>query len=440
MLTLELLLIVVLILVNGLLSMSELAVVSARTTRLRTLAERGAKGARRALALHSNPGRFLSTVQIGITLVGVVAGAVSGATLGARLEGALRAAGIHESVAEPLAYAVVVGAITYLSVVVGELVPKQIALKRAEPIACLVAPAMTVLARLAAPFVWLLDLSARGVLALSGRAAEPAAHVTDEEVRSIIAEAESAGVLEPEERRMITGVLRLGDRPVRAIMTPRRDVDMVDLAAEPAAIAAAIAASRHARLPAFEGSPDAIVGILQAKDLLDAQLAARPSGDAPGLLDLRAALRQAPVIPEAADALDALATLKRTPVHIGLVHDEYGHFTGIVTTADILEAIAGAFRTEEGEPEPNVVRRADGSYLISGAMPIDELADLLGLPLPAPRDYHTVAGFVLEGFGRIPRLGETFIHHGWRFEVLDLDGRRIDKVGAARLSTGRRAS
>ena len=433
MLMIELSLIAILILMNGLLAMSELAMVSARATRLKAMVDRGVNGSRRALALHSNPGRFLSTVQIGITLVGVVAGAFSGATLGARLEIWLDDLGLPEAAAEAIAYAAVVGAITYLSVVVGELVPKQIALKQPERIACLVAPLMAFLAKLAAPFVWLLDASARGVLALFGRSAESTTHVTDEEIKTIIAEAETAGVLEPAERQMIAGVMRLGDRPVKAVMTPRNEVEMIDIAAGRDAVTAAIRSSRYSRLPAFEGTPDNVVGIVQAKDVLDALL----GGDG---LDIRRLVKPAPVIPESTDALEVLSSLKQSPVHIGLVHDEYGKFGGIVTTADILESIAGAFHTEDGRPEPQFVQRADGSFLISGSMAADEFADLLGISLPDSRDYHTVAGFVLQSAGRIPGLGETFVHQGWRFEVLDLDGRRIDKIGALRLPAARRAS
>ncbi len=432
MLIVELLVVAALVLVNGLFAMSELAIVSSRPARLRAMVDRGVHGSRRALALHNNPGRFLSTVQVGITLVGIIAGAFSGTAFGSRLGAWLGALGVTQGIAEPIGYAVVVGAITYLSVVVGELVPKQVALRQPEKIACLVAPLMSVIARLAAPFVWLLDVSGKVLLAAMGRSAEPQAHVTDEEVKTIIAEAETAGVLEPEERRMITGVMRLGDRPVRAIMTPRHDVDMIDLDNDRQAIKAAIKASGHSRLPVFEGSPDKVVGVIQAKDLLDALL----GGNDP---DPRRVVRAAPVIPETNDALDVVAVLKRSPVHIGLVHDEYGHFTGIVTMADILESIAGAFHTEAGQPEPHFVRRADGSYLLSGSMPVDELADLLGIPVVDGREYHTVAGFALHGFGRIPEIADTFNHHGWQFEVVDIDGRRIDKVLASRLPAVRRA-
>ena len=281
---------------------------------------------------------------------------------------------------------------------------------------------MTVLARVSAPAVALLDRSSRLVLRLIGRSIPDAAQVTEEEIRTLVAEAETAGVLEPEERAMIAGVMRLGDRPVRAVMTPRREVDLIDLAEDAATVRQVIADSVHSRLPVCDGNPDVILGIVQAKDLVDAFMGGAAE------VDPRKFVRPAPVVPDTMDALDVVRLLKQSEVHIGLVHDEYGHFEGVVTSADILEAIVGAFRTEEGPVEPNIVKRADGSYLVAGSMQADELAELLGIPLPEQRGYHTVAGFVLSRFGHVPAIGEFTEAHGWRFEVVDLDGRRIDKV------------
>lgn len=421
MLFVEIAVVLVLIVINGLLAMSELAVVSSRPGRLKLLVERGVKGSRRALALAADPGRFLSTVQIGITLVGIGAGAFSGATLAARLVDWLMAQGVSETVAEPLAYGLVVTVITYLSLIVGELVPKQIALRNPEAVACKVAPAMTVISRIASPLVTLLDWSGKAVLALLGQRAVAASRVTDEEIKTLVAEAESAGVLEPEERAMISAVMRLGDRPVRAVMTPRREVDMIDLADDDDTNRRRILETMHSRLPVYEGSADAVLGVVQAKDLLNGCL----NGAA---LNIREFVRRAPYVPDTMDALDVVSTLKSSPVHIGLVHDEYGHFQGVVTSADILEAIVGEFRSEEGAVEPDVVRRPDGSYLVAGSMPVDELADLIGISLPQDRNYHTVAGLALFGFGRLPEVGESVRLHGWQFEVVDLDGRRIDKL------------
>jgi magnesium and cobalt exporter, CNNM family len=431
MLYLELVTVVLLILVNGLLALAELAVVSSRRSRLQAMVDREIVGARRALALAADPGRFLSTVQIGITLVGVLSGAFSGATLGLRLAEWLGSLGLSAAVAEALAVGLVVTVITYFSLVIGELVPKQIALRDPERIAVRVAPAMTVMARIAAPVVVLLDLSGRAVLRALGYRAQPGYRVTDEEIHTLVAEAETAGVIEPGERAMIAGVMRLGDRPVRAVMTPRRDVDMLDLSEAPGAIRAAITASVHSRFPVHDGDAEEILGVVQAKDLLDLLLRGAD-------LDIRGKVRPAPNVPDTADALDVLEVIKGTPVPMALVHDEYGHFQGIVTNADILEAIAGDFRTDEGPVEPEAVQRDDGSWLIAGSMPVDEMAERLGIAVPPERAYHTTAGFVLSAMGYLPKVGESFDTQGWRFEVVDLDGRRIDKILARRLDRMRR--
>jgi putative hemolysin len=433
MLILELAIVAALIVLNGLLAMSELAIVSSRPARLRAMIERNVIGSRRALALASDPGKFLSTVQIGITLVGVLSGAFSGATLGLRLAGWLVSLGLSERLAEPIAVAVVVALITYASLIIGELVPKQIALRDPEAIAVRVAPAMTILAKVASPLVWFLDISGKAALWLLGQRGEAKERVTEEEIKTLIAEAESAGVLEPGEKEMIAGVMRLGDRPVRAVMTPRWDVDMLNLADPPDAIRAAIAKSPHSRLPVYDGNPDEPLGVVQAKALLDACMAGED-------FDVSAFVRRAPIIPDSVDARDVVAILKASPVHIGLVHDEYGHFEGVVTTADILESIVGVFHSEAGPTEPAVVRRDDGSLLISGWMPVDEFAEFTRIRLPAERSYHTVAGFVLDRFGTLPSVGESFDAHGWRFEVMDLDGRRVDKILATRQPARRRAA
>jgi magnesium and cobalt exporter, CNNM family len=428
---LELVLVAALVCINGLLAMAELAVVSSRRARLQALVDRNVRGSRRALALASDPGRFLSTVQIGITLVGVLSGAFSGATLGLRLAELLVSLGLPAGAAEATGVGLVVAAITYASLIVGELVPKQIALRNPERVAVKAAPAMTVLARIASPLVWLLDVSGRLVLKALRYQAQSEHRVTDEEIRTLIAEAETAGVIEPGERAMIAGVMRLGDRPVRAVMTPRREVDMVDVSDDPADIRQAIVESVHSRLPVHEGDPEQILGVVHAKVLLDACL----RGDQ---LDVRAHVRAAPSVPDTADALDVLDVIKSSTVHIALVHDEYGHFEGVVTNADILEAIVGEFRTDEGPAEPDAVQRDDGSWLIAGSMPVDEMADRLSIAIPQDRAYHTAAGFVLNEMGYLPDVGECFDAQGWRFEVVDLDSRRIDKILARRLAGGRR--
>ncbi len=432
MLYVEVGIVLALVLVNGLLAMSELSVVSARPARLKAMAERGVAGANHALKLGADPGRFISSVQTGITLVGVLSGAFSGATLGSRLTTFLVSLGVRDGLADALGVGIVVALITYVSLVAGELVPKQIALRDPEGIAVKVAPAMTWLARIALPLVWLLDISGRGVLWLLGQRGESEEKVTDEEIKMLVAEAESAGVLESDERRMIAGVMRLGDRAVRGVMTPRTDVDWLDLEADEAATRRTLSETPHSRLPVGEGTIDSMVGVIQTRELLAALLEGKP-------LDLRAHTRPAPIVHDQADALDVLTTLKESDVPMALVHDEHGHFEGIVTPADILEAITGVFRSDLdiGE-EPLSVQREDGSWLLAGAMPADEMAELLRIDLPESRDYETVAGYVLSVLHHLPATGETMEAAGWRFEVVDLDGRRIDKIMASKLPAARR--
>lgn len=423
-LSIELAIVTVLIVVNGLLAMSELAIVSSRPARLAALVEKNVPGSRRALALASDPGRFLSTVQIGITLVGVFSGAFSGATIGTRLTAWLIEAGLPSGFAEAIGVGVVVSGITYASLIIGELVPKQIALRDPEAIAVRVAPAMMMLSKISAPLVWLLDRSGRAVLRLLGHGGETEEKVSEEEIRTLVVEAANAGVLEPGEKEMIAGVMRLGDLPVGAVMTPRHEVSLLNLADPADDIKQAFARSTHSRLPVFDG--DEPLGIVQSKDMLNVYLAGREP-------DIRALIREAPVIPETLDARDVVAILRDSAVHIGLVHDEYGTFQGVVTTADILESIVGGFHTEDGPAEPAAVRRDDGSLLISGWMPAVEFADLLGVTLPQPRAYQTFAGYLLQAFGAIPNVGDKIEADGWQFEIVDLDGRRIDKALATKV-------
>ncbi|ABD07413.1 conserved hypothetical protein [Rhodopseudomonas palustris HaA2] len=423
MLSVELAIVVGLIVANGLLSMSELAIVSSRPARLALLAQKKVRGARQAMVLADDPGKFLSTVQIGITLVGVLSGAFSGATLGQRLSEWL--AELAVPFPDIIGFGLVVTLITYATLIVGELVPKQVALRDPEAVAVKVAPAMTVIAKVSRPVVFILDLSGKAILKLLGQGGAAEEKISEEEIHNLVMEAETAGVLEPGEREMIAGVMRLGDRPVGAVMTPRPEVDSVDLADPPETIREAFLGSPHSRLPVTDGNRDDPIGIIQAKDMLEVYL----RGDKP---DLRALVRDAPVIPSSADARDVLATLRKSSVHMALVYDEFGAFEGVVTTADILESIVGAFGSEDGPAEPAAVRREDGSYLIAGWMPVDEFGDLLPVPIPEHRDYHTVAGLILQHFGALPAVGDRFDYQGWRIEILDLDGRRIDKIMATR--------
>jgi putative hemolysin len=421
----ELLIVVVLTLINGLLAMSELAVVSARPARLKVMAADGNKGATVALQLADDPGKFLSSVQIGITLVGILSGAFSGATLGDRLTAFLLERGLPDAVASALGVGIVVISITYISLIIGELVPKQIALRDAEGIAARVAPAMKIVASVGAPLVFILDVSGRLVLRLIGQSGATDERVTDEEVKTIIAEAESQGVLETEEKAMISGVMRLADRASRGLMTPRLDVETVDLSDPPEEIMQMLRTSHRSMLPVHEGEPDKIIGVLVRKDLIDIFASGAP-------LDIRALVKPAPVVLDRADAISVLAAMRSSVVHMALVFDEYGHFEGIVTPGDILGAIIGDFQEEEGG-ETAFTRRDDGSYLVSGWMPVDEFADKIGVPIPKDPPYETVAGYILSELNHLPVVGETFTREPWRFEVLDLDGRRIDKVLVGRI-------
>lgn len=426
MLYLELLLVFALIVLNGVLAMSELAVVSARPGRLRAMMERGVPGARTALALATDPGRFLSTVQVGITLVGILAGAFSGVSLGSRVSAMLTALGLDRAVAEPAGFALVITVITYFSLVVGELVPKQLALRNAEAIACRVAVPMRWLSWLATPFVWLLDGSGRFLIRLMGGTAVNENVVTDEEIRALIEEAETAGVIESGERSMIAGVMRLGDRPVRTFMTPLINVDMLGADDEPAALRRQITKSPHSRLPVHGSSPDELLGIIRAKDIADALLAGRK-------FDVKRLLKRVPSILESMPALEAMELFRDSAIHVAFVQDEYGRTLGILTPTDLLEAISGSMSTG-ADDEPRSVQREDGSWLLSGDMTVDELTELIGITLPSKRRFETVAGLMLDAFKYLPSLGEVTKVGQWRFEVVDLDGRRIDKVVASRLA------
>lgn len=414
--------ILVLIAVNGIFSMSELAIVSSRPARLEGLAKAGSKGAATAILLAQDPGKFLSTVQIGITLIGIVSGAYSGASLGGPVAQRLEPLGLSPEYATTLALTLVLAVTTFATLVVGELVPKQFALRSPEPIAAIMALPMLWLSRITAPFVWLLDSASGLIFRLLRMNRESENRVTAEELHLIVAEASKSGVIEEHERSIISGVVRLADRPVREVMTPRTDVDWLDIDLDGDGIRDALLATPHTRLPVAEGSVDAVVGVVQARDIVAALFRGEP-------LNLRTLMRAAPILPDQVDAMDALGALRRAEVPMGLVHDEYGHFEGIVTPANLLAAIAGDFASdaEPGE-SPNVVEREDGSLLVSGQMPADALADRLGIDLPEDRDYATVAGLALAVLKHLPDEGELFEEQGWRFEIVDMDGRKIDKL------------
>ncbi|MDW8126122.1 MAG: hemolysin family protein, partial [Geminicoccaceae bacterium] len=415
----ELLVVFLLVLLNGFFAMAEIALVSAKKPRLEAMAREGVRGASTALELLASPGRFLSAVQVGITFVGLLAGAFGGATLAQRLAQVLVELGAQPEAAQLVAVGGVVVAIGYASLILGELVPKQLALTRPERIAVRVARPMWWLARLASPLVLLLEASSRLVLRLLGPPGRPAEAPSEAEIRALVAEAESAGVVEPEEKAMIGRVMRLGDLSVRAIMTPRHELDWLDLDRPPEELLERMLASPHSRLPAGRGRVDEVTGVIRVKDVLGELARGRP-------LDFAALVRTPPALHEGADVLAALSALATSPVDMAFVVDEYGTLEGIVTSSDVLGAIVGELPMPEGAGEPDAVRREDGSWLLDGAKSIDATAELLALELPAERDYHTVAGFVLAQLRRLPRAGDSFLFQGWRFEVVDMDGRRID--------------
>lgn len=421
----DVIIILALVALNGVLSMSELAIVSSREARLKAMAKGGSSGAKCALQLASNPGRFLSTVQIGITLVGILAGAYSGATLGKPVGERVALLGFEPETAQTIGFAVVIVLTTFASVVIGELVPKQFALRSPEPIAVLVARPMRWLSTFTGPIVWLLDQTSALIFRLLGLNRESENTVTAEELHLVVAEAQTAGVLEESERAIISGIVRLADRPVREVMTPRPEVDWIDVNASMDELHAALKEIPHSRIPVAEGSAENIIGVLQTRDLVQALIEGRK-------VDLRELARTAPIIPDLMDAMDALAVLRSADVPLALVHDEYGHFDGIVTPGSLLAALAGAFAHDVEEDEPPLVEREDGSWLVSGAASADLLEDRLGVNMPQDRDYSTVAGFALSVLKHLPQTGETFSHDGWKFEVIDMDGRKIDKLLVSR--------
>lgn len=421
-----------LILLNGLFALAELAVVSSRRARLQALADRGRSGAESALALHADPGRFLSSVQIGITLVGIVNGAFSGEAFGEAAAEALVALGLSEATAATLGYVGIILMVTYLSVIVGELVPKSLALRNPEGIASAVAPAMTLFAGLAAPAVWVLDASTRLIMRLIGRGGTEEPRVTDEEIRSLIAQAEQAGVVETGERDMIASVMRLADRRATSLMTPRMEIEWIDMSDPPADIAARLKATNQTYLPAARDGLDHVEGVVRTREALLVLFEDKEP-------DLDALLHRVDSVPESAAALDVVNRLREAPTPVVFVRDERGNFEGLITSTDILESIAGAFVSESGPTEPDVVARDDGTYLMNGAMPADEAAELLGILLPERRSYETLAGLMLDRLGRLPDTGEAIEADGWRLEVIDMDGQRIDKLLARRTGTTRRA-
>jgi putative hemolysin len=422
--SLEIIIIFLLILANGLFAMSEIAIISARRLRLQQEAEAGSRGAQAALELTDAPSRFLSTVQIGITLVGVFTGAFGGATLARELSAFFARFEWLAPYSEAAGVGVVVIAITYFTLVIGELAPKRIALSQAERIATLVAPMMRMLARITAPAVRLLSFSTDMVVRLLGISPEAAQNVTEEEVKLMIEQGTQVGVFEPIEEEMVEKVFRLSDRTVSALITPRTEILWLDANDDPDAIIQQIISSHHSRFPVAQGSLDNLLGVVLAKDLLAQALAGEE-------IDLRTVLQPGLFVPEGMPALKVLDRFREARSQLALVIDEYGVLQGLVTINNILEAIVGDLPEGEEQPDPEIVRRKDGTFLLDGMLPLDtfkQLFQLSSLPYEDIQAHQTLGGFVMASLGRIPSTGDTFEWQGLDFEVVDMDGYRVDKV------------
>jgi putative hemolysin len=424
---LDIAVVLLLIVVNGMFSLSEMALISANRARLMVLERRGNRGARQARLLSDDPQRFLPTVQVGMTLVGILTGVFGGAHIAGVVTPLLSEVAVLRPFAGSLSLAVVVLLITYLTMVVGELVPKQIALRRPELVAAAVARPLAALARAALPVVWALNASSSLLLlVLFGVHRGKPQTVTEEELKALLAEGEQTGVLESEERDMIERVLRLADKPVRAIMTPRTEIVWIDRTDPARDIAQTLKSAPHSRFVVCDGSVDNVVGVVQAKEILDRILDGKE-------LSIAAALRQPSVMPDTVTALDALERLKGDPLGLALVLDEYGSFEGVVTAADVLAAIVGDPDSTEPASGEDGGGPADGVLLLDGAMPVDEVKARLGLPdLPAAGSYYTLGGLILALLRRVPDAGDRIVFAGWLFDVIAMDGRRVDRVRATR--------
>lgn len=425
----ELGLIFLLLFLNGIFSMSEMAVVSARRARLLQLAQAGNKGAKAALKLAENPGTFLSTVQVGITLVGIVAGAFGGATLSGKLTPIVAQYEAVRPYAENISFGLVVAAITYFSLVVGELIPKRIALHSAERVAIIAARPMMLLARIVAPLVHLLEGSTNTLLRILGLMDRSDPPVTEEEVKLLIEQGTTAGVFEKTERDVIHRTLGLTDRRISELMVPRTSMVSLDLEDTPAAIIETIQNSKHSRYPVVQGSPDNVVGVLRAKDALPRLLAGKP-------LDVADIMLPPVFVPDSMSAFRVLEVFRQTGRHLAMVADEYGGVEGLVTMNDILEALVGEMHSIDDTDDPAVVKREDGSYLFDGTLGIADVRQILGIPESAfdAETFDTVAGFVMHKLQRIPRAADHFEFAGYRFEVVDMDRHRIDRLLVSRLA------
>jgi putative hemolysin len=424
----DVIIILALILLNGIFSMSELAVVSAKRLRLERMASGGDAGAGTAISLADDPSRFLSTVQVGITLIGIFNGAYGEASLVARLTPSLAELGVPDYYARPMALAIVVVAITFASIVLGELVPKRIAILHPEFMAALVARPMHQLSRLMHPFVRLLAITTDFIMRLLGMREQKHETPTEEEVTGMIRESTAAGVFEKAEYDIAARALRLDDWHLRALMTPRVDLEFLDLGEPLETNLMRIADTPYTRFPVYRGDRSQVLGIVNARDLFE-QAIRKHSLLA---IDLDAAVEPLLYVPESVSAIDLLEQLKQNHAELAMIVDEYGDIQGMVTLADVMGALVGEVAVEDDDDNPDGVRREDGSWLMDGGMVLDRFRYLTGAEFSFPDEesgaYHTLAGFILYQLGYIPKTGEILVWAGWRFEVADMDGNRIDRL------------
>jgi len=422
--TVEILIILALILANGIFSMSEMAIVSARKARLQQLANQGSLNAQAALELAEAPNHFLSIVQVGITLINILNGVFGGATIAQRLEKYVELVPFLSDYSQTIAFGVVVLVITYLSLIVGELVPKRLALNNPEKIAAFIAIPMRALASLASPIVYMLSISTETVLQILGIRPSEEPQVTEEEIKILIEQGTEAGTFEAAEQDMVERVFRLGDRPGTFFMTPRPDIVWLDLDDSPEENRQKMSASNYSRYPVCQEGLDNVLGVIPVTDLLSRSLRNEP-------FDLTIGLRQPVFVPESTRGLKVLELFKQTVTHIALVVDEYGVIQGLVTLNDIMSEIVGDVPAQPGQEEPQAVQREDGSWLVDGMLPVEEffeLFDVEELEMEARGNYQTLGGLVITNLGRIPTAAEHFEWQGMRIEVMDMDGNRVDKV------------
>ncbi|QLE43118.1 HlyC/CorC family transporter [Nostoc sp. C052] len=422
--TFEILIILVLIIANGVFSMSEMAIVSARKVRLQQLANQGDAKARVALKLAESPNHFLSTVQVGISLIGILTGAFGGATIASRVAIYVRLIPLLAPYSEPISFGIVVLLITYFSLIVGELVPKRLALNNPERIASIVAIPMQALAAIASPVVFLLSASTDLILRLLGITASTEPQVTEEEIKILIEQGTEAGTFEEAEQDMVERVFRLGDRPVSYLMTPRPDIVWLDLDDSAEENRQKMVDSAYSRYPVCQGGLDNVLGVIPVTDLLARSFRGEP-------LDLTIGLRQPVFVPESTRGLKVLELFKQTITHMALVVDEYGVIQGLVTLNDIMSEIVGDVPSTDGQDQPQAVQREDGSWLLDGMLPVEEFLELFGMEEWESEErgsYQTLGGFVITHLGRIPAAADHFEWQSMRIEVMDMDGNRVDKV------------